>query len=135
MLDLDDNRWSNLTGGYKTQFDPRPLLARLETGQDTTTAWHGLWEELHHQGDVGDASCAAVPQRVRIYRNRGLVDWNTYAYDSHPCGSQWGNGSAVVRELGKEQQGAQRQVDAAVAGCHAADQLGSGRLFLPMNEQ
>jgi hypothetical protein len=79
MLGLDDNRWSNLTGGYRTPFDPRPLLARLETEQDTATVWHELWDELHHQGDVGEASYAAIPHLVRIHRRRGVVDWNTYA--------------------------------------------------------
>jgi hypothetical protein len=79
MLGLDDSRWSNLTGGYKTRFDPRPLLARLETEQDTAPVWHQLWDELHHQGDVGDASYAAVPHLVRIHRKRGVVDWNSYA--------------------------------------------------------
>jgi len=79
MLSLDDNRWNNLTGGYKTRFDPRPLLVRLATGQETATVWRELWDELHHQGDVGGASYAAVPQLVSIHRERGVVDWNTYA--------------------------------------------------------
>jgi hypothetical protein len=79
MLSLDDNHWSNLTGGYKTRFDPRPLLARLATGEETTSVWHELWTELHHQGDVGDASYAAVPRLVSIHRERGVADWNTYA--------------------------------------------------------
>lgn len=79
MLSLDDNRWSNLIGGYKTRFDPRPLLARLATGRGTASVWHELWDELHHQGDVGDASYAAVPQLVSIHRKRGVVDWNNYA--------------------------------------------------------
>src|ERR1035441_10600496 len=80
MLGLDDIRWNNLTGGYITPFDPRPLLARLETDQDTATVWHELWEELHHQGDVGETSYAVIPHLVRIHRMRGVVDdWNTYA--------------------------------------------------------
>jgi hypothetical protein len=79
MLALDDSRWSNLNGGYRTRFDPRPLLTRLETEQDTATTWHELWDELHHQGDVGDASYAAVPHLVRIHRTRGAVKWDTYA--------------------------------------------------------
>jgi hypothetical protein len=79
MLGIDDKRWSNLQGGYRTQCDPRPLLARLEAGKDTEAVWHALWEELHHQGDVGDASYAAVPHLVRIHRRRGAVNWNTYA--------------------------------------------------------
>jgi len=79
MLSFDDKRWENLAGGYRRRFDPRPLLSRLEANKETTTAWHELWEELHHQGDVGEASYAAVPHLVRIYRKRGVIDWNTYA--------------------------------------------------------
>lgn len=66
-------------GGYRMKYDPRPLLAKLENGRDTEGTWHALWDDLHHQGDVGEASYAAVPHLVRIYRNHGLPDWNTYA--------------------------------------------------------
>ena len=79
MISLEDARWSNMTGGYKMPFDPRPLLRRLETEHDTARAWQELWEELHHQGDVGDASFAAVPFLVRIYQEQGVIAWNTYA--------------------------------------------------------
>jgi hypothetical protein len=79
MLSLDDNRWNNLTGGYRMKCDPRPLLAQLESNQTRETAWHELWEELHHQADVGEASYASVPHLVRIHRKAGIVDWNTYA--------------------------------------------------------
>jgi len=79
MLSLDDSRWNNLAGGYRMKCDPRPLLANLETAQNRETAWHELWEELHHQGDVGEASYASVPHLVRIHRKSGIVDWNTYA--------------------------------------------------------
>src|ERR1700733_9584133 len=79
MLSLDDNRWNNLTGGYRTKCDPRPLLAQLESEQNKETAWNELWEELHHQGDVGEASYASVPHLVRIHRANGAVDWNPYA--------------------------------------------------------
>lgn len=79
MLSLDDNRWNNLTGGYRMKCAPRPLLAQLESEQTRETAWHELWEELHHQGDVGEASYASVPHLVRIHRKGGLDAWNTYA--------------------------------------------------------
>ena len=79
MLGLDDKRWQNLDGGYRKKFDPRPSLSKLDTNNDTKVAWQELWEGLHHQGDVGEASYAAVPQLVRIYRNAGVIDWNTYA--------------------------------------------------------
>jgi hypothetical protein len=79
MFSLEDKRWQDLTGGYRTVFDPRPFLSKLAANKDTKAAWHGLWEGLHHQGDVGEASYAAVPHLVRIYRKRGIMDWNTYA--------------------------------------------------------
>ena len=79
MLSLDDNRWQNLDGGHRVRFDPRPLLSKLQANDDTKATWHELWEELHHQGDVGEASYAAVPHLVRIYRERSGDCWNTYA--------------------------------------------------------
>lgn len=79
MISLEDSRWSNMTGGYKIPLDPRPLLQRLGSESDTTEVWHELWNELYHQGDIGDASFAAVPFLVRIYQERCVIDWNTYA--------------------------------------------------------
>ena len=79
MLSLKDKRWPELLGGYRIPIDVRPLLSRLEIEQDTTSVWEELWNELHHQGDIGEASFAAVPHLVRIYRKRGIVDWNTFA--------------------------------------------------------
>jgi hypothetical protein len=38
-----------------------------------------LWEELHHQGDVGEASYAAVPHVIRIGKTFPKRDWNLYA--------------------------------------------------------
>jgi hypothetical protein len=79
MLSLEDERWRSLEGGYRTLFDPRPLLSDLEDRKNTEATWHELWDELHHQGDVGTASFAAVPHLIRIYRKLGIIDWNTYA--------------------------------------------------------
>ena len=79
MLGFYDKRWNHLTGGYKVPFDPRPCLHKLESRQDTAAAWQELWEEWHNQGDVGDASYAAVPELVRIHRIESGADWNLYA--------------------------------------------------------
>jgi hypothetical protein len=79
MLALDDHRWMTMTGGYRLPFDPRPLLSELQSSKDTAPIWSKLWDELHHQGDVGEASYAAVPHLVDIYRRRGQIDWNAYA--------------------------------------------------------
>jgi hypothetical protein len=79
MLSFADPRWPRLTAGYRIPVDLRPLLRRLESGSDTGRAWEDLWRELHHQGDVGNGSYVAVPHLVRIHRERGVPDWNTYA--------------------------------------------------------
>jgi len=76
---LSDERWEHLTGGYRIGYDPRPALAQLRVGQDEDAVWKELWDELHHQGDVGEASYAAVPELVRIYKKRGIVRWQTFA--------------------------------------------------------
>ncbi len=81
MLPFEDHRWAELKGGYRVPFDPRPSLMRIESGTEVAPAWHELWEELHHQGDVGEASYAAVPHLVRMGREcAGAVDreWNLY---------------------------------------------------------
>jgi hypothetical protein len=79
MISLDDKRWVGLKGGYKVEFDPRPHLLQLEADNDAKSAWAALWENLHHQGDVGEASYAAVPHLVRAHRDRNRADWNLYA--------------------------------------------------------
>lgn len=79
MLDLDDERWTHMDGGYRMRLDPRPLIARLESDTDTASVWNELWDELHHQGDVGEASFAAIPHLVRICQSRGDLDWNVFA--------------------------------------------------------
>jgi hypothetical protein len=78
MLSLDDKRWEQLSGGYRTQFDPRASFSKLESNIQSENAWDELWEGLHHQGDVGDASYAAVPHIVRIYRQRRGDRWRTF---------------------------------------------------------
>jgi hypothetical protein len=78
MLDLDDNRWNELKGGYRAPFDPRPFLAKFEAGKVADEDWYEFWGELYHQGDVGEASYATVPHLVRIYRQQAQINYNTY---------------------------------------------------------
>jgi len=79
LMELNDPRWASLKGGYGVPFDPRPALFQLADGTDIQGAWGQLWDGLHHQGDVGEASYACVPHLVRIHEARGMPDWNTYA--------------------------------------------------------
>lgn len=76
---FDDPRWAELTGSYRIPYDPRNALRSLAQGRNVDAVWQELWSELHHQGDVGEASYAAVPELVRIHAKRGIADSNTYA--------------------------------------------------------
>lgn len=78
-MDLNDVGWTGLEGGYRVPYDPRKALRMLEEDSDVSSAWDELWNNLHHQGDIGEASYAAAPQLVRIHEVRGIPDWNTYA--------------------------------------------------------
>src|SRR5215472_18622477 len=75
MLPLTDPKWKELKGGYKTLYDASVPLSRLERGEDV---WKDLWQELHHQRSVGDASYAAVPHLVRIGATLPRRDWHLY---------------------------------------------------------
>jgi hypothetical protein len=55
-----------MRGGYRLPYDPRPALAKLREDGENREAWRELWNELHHQGDVGDASYVAVPMLVEL---------------------------------------------------------------------
>src|SRR5689334_23523883 len=78
-MDFDNPNWSQLLGGHRLPYDSKRALQALDQGGDRDAAWDELWNELHHQGDVGEASYATVPYLVRIHAARGIADWNTYA--------------------------------------------------------
>jgi hypothetical protein len=78
MLSFDDQRWRSLAGGYRVPYDPTPMLRRLAADWSDGEAWAELWGELHHQGDVGEASYAAVPALVEVARRVRARGWNFY---------------------------------------------------------
>ncbi|NOW94528.1 hypothetical protein [Mucilaginibacter sp. SG564] len=79
-LDLNSSVWKNMEGGYRrTSYDASIALKKLEqanTLQAIEPIYQELWDELHHQGDVGLASYYAVPHLIRIAREKQLVDYN-----------------------------------------------------------
>jgi hypothetical protein len=76
---LTDPKWSMLSGGYRVPYDPRPALSKLAANFADKSAWDELWNELHHQGNVGEASYAAVTALVDIYPSNRRADWNVFA--------------------------------------------------------
>lgn len=79
-LDLGDPKWEALEGGYKgTEYNASMALKRLELAngaEEIKIIYKELWDELHHQGDVGLASYYAVPHLVRIAYEKQYVDYN-----------------------------------------------------------
>ena len=60
-------------------FDPRPALLRLQTDGSDANAWAELWANLHHQGDVDEASYASVVELARIHESTRLSTANLFA--------------------------------------------------------
>ncbi len=79
MLPLNDPRWTSYRGGYRDIYDASKVLRCLLEGEPTKGAYQELWEELHHQGDLGEASYASVPWLIEITRRSPLPDWNPLA--------------------------------------------------------
>ena len=78
MLSLTDPRWQDFISGYQMKYDASLPLKQLEAASDNDEIIQildELWDELHHQGDVGTASYLAVPQLVRIGLNKKFADW------------------------------------------------------------
>ncbi|MCB0777631.1 MAG: hypothetical protein KDB99_15085 [Chitinophagaceae bacterium] len=79
MLSLYDNKWKELEGGYRIPYDASIALRKLETSsnkQEIDSIFSELWNELHHQGDVGTASYYSVPHLIRIAKEKKLHDFN-----------------------------------------------------------
>jgi hypothetical protein len=80
FLSLDDPKWNKLEGGYKgALYDASVPLKQLEQAKtlaEVDAIYHELWNELHHQGDVGLASYYAVPHLVRIANQTQLINYN-----------------------------------------------------------
>ena len=77
-MDLKDSRWKQLNGARRTPYDASIPLKKLKDRESPAEIWAELWENLCHQGNVGEASYAAVTQVVDILQFRPR-DWNFYA--------------------------------------------------------
>lgn len=82
MKDLEDKIWTTLNGGYKTLFNPVRIIKALEVDPSSSEAWGSIWENLHHQGDIGEASYAIVPYLIDIYQRNKFSDWQIYSFVS-----------------------------------------------------
>lgn len=78
-MDLDNKTWATLSGGYKIPYNAsNPLKKLRDTNRhdEIKAIFNELWDNLHHQGDVGSASYLAVTQLVPICITKKSLDWN-----------------------------------------------------------
>ena len=78
-MDLESKIWPTLEGGYRIPYDAsRPLRRLRDTSEkdEVESIFVELWDNLHHQGDVGLASYLAVPQLVCICMGKKSLDSN-----------------------------------------------------------
>src|SRR5258705_6535681 len=81
MIPLNDSKWKEFEGGYRIPEDASIPLKKLEeatTSQEIGLIFFELWNELHHQGDVGLASYFSVPHIIRIAKEKKLYNWNVF---------------------------------------------------------
>jgi hypothetical protein len=77
MISLKSDIWKTLFGGYKIVYDASAPLKKFEASDKIDESiWDELWNELHHQGDVGEASYAVIPHLIRIYSEKHWIDSN-----------------------------------------------------------
>jgi len=76
MLSLEAKEWAVFDGGYRQPYDASVQLKLLESAdKPETQVLDELWLNLYHQGDVGVASYAAIPQLSRIYQKHNWLDF------------------------------------------------------------
>lgn len=77
---INDNViWADLNGGYGIPFDasiPLRELASTTDKNESDSIFKNLWDNLHHQGDVGLASYYSVPELINVCIEKNSFDWN-----------------------------------------------------------
>ncbi len=77
-MDLNNPIWKTLKGGYGSIYDASIVLRNLEETESPESIEeisNELWQELHHQGDVGLASYYSLPHIVKILQEKNLNNW------------------------------------------------------------
>jgi hypothetical protein len=81
LLPLDDPKWKEYRGGYNRAVnDLVPFLAKLQSLDMSEEDWNILWDDLHHQGDVGEASYAVVPYLAEYAKSASQIAWHAFGF-------------------------------------------------------
>jgi hypothetical protein len=78
-MELEDRSWGLLDGGYRIPYDASKPLKKLKvvtSQKERQGLFDELWENLHHQGDVGLASYLTVPHLIDICIESKSLDRN-----------------------------------------------------------
>jgi hypothetical protein len=81
-MKLQDKNWAKLDGANGKLYDVSVPLIKMEQSTDPSVhaaIWQELWNNLHQNGKVGLASYLAIPQLVRITKEKEIIDWNLFA--------------------------------------------------------
>ena len=78
MIDLDHNIWQQLEGANNQLFDASVPLKKILKTNDTkeiNQLFQELWNGLHHEGSVGIGSYLALPQIVKVAKEKNIFNW------------------------------------------------------------
>lgn len=121
MLDLDDARWAELQHAYGSAADIPPLLRELAAfppdGGADAEPYFSLWSALCHQGDVYQASYAAVPHIIQMMEAApGGAPWSPLALvTSIEIARVKGNGPELDGDLMPAYQAALKRLPALLS--------------------
>jgi len=79
MIPLESGRWSELRDAYGPATPVATILRTISVKQAPDELWDDLWSRILHQGDVCEASYAAVPHLVTIARDPAQTRWQLLA--------------------------------------------------------
>jgi hypothetical protein len=81
LLPLDDLRWRSYRSGYnRVATDATDWIRKLLSKDFPESHWSFLWDDLHHQGDVGEASYAVIPYLAEYLRQTSDLNWNIFSF-------------------------------------------------------
>jgi len=81
LLPLDDPHWAQYRDGYnRAVVDVLPFIRKLQTGVLSEKDWNILWDDLHHQGDIGEASYAVVPYLAEYAQTASTIAWHAFGF-------------------------------------------------------
>ncbi len=79
LLAPDDPKWAEYRGGYRRPVSGlAPFLEKLLSLEVQEDDWNVLWDDLHHQGDVGEASYAVVPYLAEYAKSAPRIAWHAF---------------------------------------------------------